>query len=45
MSPSCRWCVGDEKITYGKVTPQIAAKIMQEHIEGGKPVEAYIIER
>lgn len=32
------------KVIYGKVTPTVARQIMQEHIVGGKPVKAYIIE-
>ncbi len=36
---------GSEKISYGKVTPDLARKIMKEHVEEGNPVEANIIER
>lgn len=36
---------GGEKISYGKVNPEVARKIMKEHVEEGHPVEAYIIER
>lgn len=36
---------GEVKISYGKVTPEIARKIMKEHVQDGKPVEAHIIER
>lgn len=32
------------KVTYGKVTPEIARKIMKEHIVGGKVVSEYAIE-
>ncbi len=32
-----------EKITYGKVSPDIARKIMQEHVEKGKVVEDHMI--
>ena len=32
------------KVIYGKVIPAVARQIMQEHIVGGKPVKAYIIE-
>jgi NADP-reducing hydrogenase subunit HndB len=35
----------NEKISYGKVSPDVVQKIMKEHIEEGRPVEAYIIER
>ena len=34
----------EHKVTYGKVTPFVAHQIMQDHIVGGKPVKAYIIE-
>jgi NADP-reducing hydrogenase subunit HndB len=36
---------GNEKISYGKVSPDVARKIMKEHVEEDHPVEAYIIER
>jgi NADP-reducing hydrogenase subunit HndB len=32
------------KVTYGKVTPDIARKIMKEHVVGGKVVKEYVIE-
>jgi NADP-reducing hydrogenase subunit HndB len=35
---------GEEKVTYGRVTPEIARQIMAEHVVGGKIVEAYKIE-
>ncbi|NPV77692.1 MAG: (2Fe-2S) ferredoxin domain-containing protein [Anaerolineae bacterium] len=33
-----------EKVTYGKVTPEIAVKILKEHVVGGKIVKEYVIE-
>ncbi len=33
-----------EKVTYGKVTPEIAVKILKEHVVGGKIVKEYAIE-
>lgn len=32
------------KVTYGKVTAEIAEKIMREHVLGGKIVQANVIE-
>ncbi|NMC78260.1 MAG: (2Fe-2S) ferredoxin domain-containing protein [Chloroflexi bacterium] len=32
------------KVTYGKVTAEIAEKIMKEHVVGGKIVQANVIE-
>jgi len=32
------------KVTYGKVTPDLARKIMKEHVVGGKVVKDYVIE-
>lgn len=36
--------VGDQpKVTYGKVTPEKARRIMKEHVMGEKIVEEYLI--
>lgn len=32
------------KITYGKVTPDIAARIMKEHVESGNIVQSNVIQ-
>lgn len=32
------------KVTYGKVTPEVAKRIMDEHVLGGRVVQAYVIE-
>ncbi|NPV84848.1 MAG: (2Fe-2S) ferredoxin domain-containing protein [Anaerolineae bacterium] len=32
------------KVTYGKVTPDIARRIMKEHVQGGQAVKEYVIE-
>ncbi|MCL2489072.1 MAG: (2Fe-2S) ferredoxin domain-containing protein [Oscillospiraceae bacterium] len=34
---------GEEKITYGKVTPEMVARIVAEHLEGGSPVTEFTI--
>lgn len=33
---------GKEKVTYVKVTPEMARRIVAEHIAGGTPVDEYI---
>jgi len=44
MEPVVKVKVGDEaEVTYGKVTPFVANQIMEEHILGGKVVEANLI--
>lgn len=35
---------GGRKVTYGKVNPQIASRILREHILGGQIVKDYVIE-
>lgn len=43
--PIVQVVIGEEaKVTYAKVTPEAAAKIMKEHIVGGKVVKEYAIE-
>jgi NADP-reducing hydrogenase subunit HndB len=43
--PVVQVMIGAEpKITYGKVTPEIAKEIMKEHIVGGKVVKQFVIE-
>jgi NADP-reducing hydrogenase subunit HndB len=46
----CEWepivevVVGNEpKVTYGKVSQEMAKQIMQEHIEGGKVLPEFVI--
>ena len=34
---------GKEKVTYAKVTPEIARRIVAEHVAGGTPVAEYTI--
>ena len=35
---------GESKVTYGKVSPEIARRIMKEHVMGGEIVTEYQIE-
>jgi NADP-reducing hydrogenase subunit HndB len=35
---------GEEKVTYGKVNPEMVRQIMEKHVIGGKIVEEYRIE-
>ncbi len=35
---------GEDKVTYGKVNPEMARQIMKEHVIGGKVVQEYQIE-
>lgn len=32
------------KVTYGKVTPDVARLIMKQHVVGGSPVKEFVIE-
>jgi NADP-reducing hydrogenase subunit HndB len=42
--PIVQVMVGDQpKVTYGKVNPQAAKRIMQQHVVGGKTVEDLVI--
>lgn len=34
---------GEEKVTYGKVNPEMARQILKEHVVGGKIVSEYQI--
>lgn len=35
---------GQDKVTYGKVNPEIARRIMKEHVVGGEIVKDYQVE-
>lgn len=35
---------GQDKVTYGKVSPQVVRRILREHVLGGKVVQEYVIE-
>ncbi len=42
--PIVQVVIGDQaKVTYGKVNPDVARRIMKEHVTGGKPVKEYIV--
>jgi NADP-reducing hydrogenase subunit HndB len=43
--PIVQVVIGDEsKTTYGKVTPDIATRIMKDHVVNGEVVKEYMIE-
>ncbi len=42
--PIVQVVIGEQpKVIYGKVNPEVARRIMKEHVTGGKPVEEYIV--
>jgi len=42
--PIVQVVIGDQpKVTYGKVTPEVARQIMHEHVVDGKVVEHHVI--
>ena len=42
--PIVQVSLGEEPIiTYGKVTPQVAERIMEEHVIGGKILQEYVV--
>jgi NADP-reducing hydrogenase subunit HndB len=44
QEPIVQVIVGEQpKVTYGKVNPQAALKIMQQHVVGGKTVDEMVI--
>jgi NADP-reducing hydrogenase subunit HndB len=43
--PIVQVVVGENpKVTYGKVTPEIARRILSEHVLAGKPVQDFVIQ-
>ncbi|MEA4908029.1 MAG: (2Fe-2S) ferredoxin domain-containing protein [Chloroflexi bacterium] len=43
--PIVQVVIGEQpKVTYGKVTPDVAQRIMKEHVVGGAVVQEYVIE-
>ena len=44
MEPIVQVILGEEpKVTYGKVGPDVARKIMHDHVVNGKKVESHIV--
>jgi len=42
--PIVQVVVGDQpKVVYGKVSPDVATRIIKEHVEGGKVVESNVV--
>jgi len=42
--PIVQVTIGDQpKVTYGKVDPDVAARIMKEHVQAGKTVSEYVV--
>jgi NADP-reducing hydrogenase subunit HndB len=42
--PIVQVTVGEQsKVTYGKVSPEVARRIMKEHVLGGQPVSDHVI--
>ena len=45
FEPIVQVIMGDsQKVTYGKVTPDAARRIMKEHVMDGRPVREHLIE-
>ena len=45
FEPIVQVIIGENsKVTYGKVTPDAARRIMKEHVVGGQVVKDYVIE-
>jgi NADP-reducing hydrogenase subunit HndB len=45
QEPILQVVLGDQpKIVYGKVTAQVAQKIMKQHVQNGQPVKEHIIQ-
>ena len=43
--PIVQVVIGDQpKVIYGKVNPQVAKKIMKQHVQNGQPVKENIIQ-
>jgi NADP-reducing hydrogenase subunit HndB len=42
--PIVQVTIGEQpKVTYGKVTPEIAERIMKEHVQDGKAVSEFVV--
>ena len=45
QEPILQVMLGDQpKVVYGKVSPQVAEKIMKQHVQNGQPLKEYIIQ-
>ena len=45
QEPIVQVVLGDEpKVMYGKVNPQVAEKIMKQHVQNGQPVKENVIQ-
>ena len=45
QEPIIQVALGDQpKVVYGKVNPQVAEKIMKQHVQNGQPVKENIIQ-
>lgn len=45
QEPIVQVVIGDApKVTYGRVSPSVAERIIQEHVLNGKPVENHVIQ-
>lgn len=43
--PIVQVVIGDQpKVTYGKVSPEVARQIMKEHVKNGNVVKEYVIQ-
>ncbi len=44
QEPILQVVIGEQpKVTYGKVTADVAREIMKDHVEGGKPLQKNVI--
>ncbi len=42
--PIVQVAIGEQpKVTYGKVTPEIAERIIKEHVQGGQTVPEFVV--
>lgn len=42
-TPIVKVVIDKKETTYGNVTEKMIAKIIKEHVEGGKPVQDYVL--
>jgi NADP-reducing hydrogenase subunit HndB len=42
--PVVQVSIGEQpKVTYGKVTPEVAERIMKEHVQGGNAISEFVV--